>query len=60
MAAGRPEILERARDKVLDILASHHPRGIKPETEEALLSLMDKYAAELNLTDYVRPTDLPK
>ena len=55
-AGGRP-ILDRARDKVLSILATHHPRGIKEETERALLALLGKYARTLGLPS-AKP-DLP-
>jgi trimethylamine--corrinoid protein Co-methyltransferase len=60
MAAGRPDILNRAREKVLEILQTHHPRGIRPETQEKLLSLLDRFAADLGLADYRRPADLPE
>lgn len=49
LSAGGRSILARARDKVLAILASHHPRGISEKTEAALLSLLQKYAKELKL-----------
>ena len=55
LAAGSTPILEKARRKVLDILDSHHPRGMKEETEEALLSLVEKYAGELGIDGYSHP-----
>ncbi|MFB3891712.1 MAG: trimethylamine methyltransferase family protein [Phycisphaerae bacterium] len=59
LASGGQSILEKARIKVLDILDSYHPRGIKQETEDRLLSLIDKYARELGIGEYKRPTNLP-
>jgi trimethylamine--corrinoid protein Co-methyltransferase len=55
-ASGSPNILEKARGKVLDILAAHHPRNIRPETEKALLDLIDKFAAKLGISEYKRVT----
>jgi trimethylamine--corrinoid protein Co-methyltransferase len=54
-AGGSVTILEKARRKVLRILAEHRPRRMKPETEEALLSLIDGFAADLGVEDYERP-----
>ena len=54
-ADGESSILDKARDKVLGILDSHHPRGIREETEDALLALIDRYAKELGIGDYERP-----
>lgn len=54
-AAGSTPILEKARRKVLDVFDSHHPRGIKEETEQALLSLIEKYAGELEIDGYKHP-----
>ncbi len=59
LASGGQSILEKARKKVLDILDSYHPRGIKQETEAKLLGLIDKYAKELGIGEYKRPTNLP-
>lgn len=56
VAKGQPSILDAARKKVLDILDTYHPRGIKQETEDKLLSLIDGYAAKLDIPDYRRPT----
>ena len=57
-ASGRETILDKARQKVLDILESHHPRGMKEETEDRLLSLIDRFAKDLGIDDYKRP-ELP-
>jgi trimethylamine--corrinoid protein Co-methyltransferase len=54
-AHGSQGIMDKARVKVLEILDTYHPRGIKPETEEKLLSLIDGYAKKLGITDYKRP-----
>ncbi len=53
--AGSPKILDRAQDRVLEILKTHHPRGIKPQTEEKLLKIIDRAAAELGIAEYRRP-----
>jgi len=55
LAAGGKSILETAREKVLDILAGYHPRGIRAETEAALLGLIDGAADTLGISDYERP-----
>ena len=55
VAKGGKGILDLARTKVLDILDSYHPRGIRPETEERLLGLIDQYAAKLGVAGYQRP-----
>jgi len=54
----RDTILEKARAKVLDILETHHPRGMKEDTEQTLLDLIDRFAKDLDVTDYRRP-ELP-
>ena len=54
-AGSRETILDKARAKVLHILDTHHPRSMKPETEEKLLALIDGYAKQLGITDYKRP-----
>jgi len=54
----RDTILEKARQKVLDILETHHPRGMKEKTEQKLLTLIDRFAADLGINDYTRP-ELP-
>jgi trimethylamine--corrinoid protein Co-methyltransferase len=59
VAQGRHSIMERARQRVLEILETYHPRGIKVETEQRLLDLIDGYAAKLGVAGYGRPTDLP-
>ena len=48
-------MLAKARTKVLDILADHHPRGIAEATEAKLLDLIDRYAVELGISGYERP-----
>lgn len=58
VASGRETILEKARKKVLDILDTYHPRGIKAQTEERLLGLIDRFARDLGIGDYKRP-ELP-
>jgi trimethylamine--corrinoid protein Co-methyltransferase len=58
VAGGRDTILDKARRKVLEILDTYHPRGMKPETEGALLALIDKAASALGVGDYRRP-ELP-
>jgi len=55
VAGGRDTILDKARRKVLEILDTYHPRGMKPETEEKLLALIDKAAAALGVSGYRRP-----
>jgi trimethylamine--corrinoid protein Co-methyltransferase len=55
VAKGRPTILDAARKKVLEILADYHPRGIKQETEERLLALIDGYAGKLGVRGYKKP-----
>ena len=52
---GSEGILERARLKVLHILETYHPRGIKEQTEDKLLGLIDRYAEKLGISDYKRP-----
>ena len=52
----RETILDKARKKVLDILDSYHPRGMNEETEEKLLDLIDRFAEDLGIADYQRPT----
>jgi trimethylamine--corrinoid protein Co-methyltransferase len=47
--AGGKAILDRARERILAILATHHPRGIREQTEQALLTLLEKYARTLGL-----------
>ncbi len=54
-AGSRDTILEKARAVVLDVLDTYHPRGMKPETEETLLTLVDGFAKKLGITDYRRP-----
>ena len=54
-ASGSVPILEKARRRVLEILETHHPRGIGGETEEALLGLVDRFARKLGVDDYSRP-----
>ena len=54
-AGPRELILDKARKKVLDVLATYHPRAMKPETEETLLTLIDGYAKKLGITGYKRP-----
>ncbi|HUU42397.1 MAG TPA: trimethylamine methyltransferase family protein, partial [Planctomycetota bacterium] len=51
----RDTLLDKARRKVLDILETHHPRGMKASTEETLLDLIDRFAKDLDITDYQRP-----
>ena len=51
----RETILDKARTKVLDILKSHHPRGMTDQTEEKLLALIDRFAKDLGIDDYRRP-----
>jgi len=51
----RDTILDKARTKVLDILETHHPRSMREDTEEKLLALIDRFAADLGITDYTRP-----
>jgi len=58
-SGGRVTILEKARREVLRILADHHPRRMKAETEERLLSLIEGFAANLGVADYRRP-ELPE
>jgi hypothetical protein len=36
-------------------METYHPRGIRPETEEKLIGLMDKCAKELGISEYKRP-----
>ena len=55
VSSGEVSILEKARRKCLDILDSYHPRGIKPETEETLYGLIEKYASKLGVAGYRRP-----
>lgn len=55
-ASGSQPILEKARLEVVEVLKSHHPRGIKGETEEALLALIEKFARELDIADYRVPS----
>jgi len=52
---GSVPVLEKARKKALGIMETYHPRGIRPETEEKLIGLMDKCAKELGITEYKRP-----
>jgi trimethylamine--corrinoid protein Co-methyltransferase len=54
----RETILDRARTRVLDILESHHPRSMSETTEERLLALIDRFAADLGIAGYTRP-DMP-
>ncbi len=58
-AAGSVSILEKARRRAVEIIDTHRPRGIRPETENALLDLIDRFARELGVTEYKRP-DLPE
>ena len=54
-AGPRELILDKARAKVLDILATYHPRAMKPATEKTLLKLIDGYAKKLGIKGYKRP-----
>lgn len=54
-AAGSPNVLGKARRRVLEVLESYHPRGIREETEEALLGLIGKFADALGVSGYVPP-----
>ena len=53
--SGGQDILEKARQAALDILGAHHPRGIKPATQERLLASIRASAANLGLD----PSALP-
>jgi trimethylamine--corrinoid protein Co-methyltransferase len=54
--SGSEPLLEKARKKVLEILETYHPRGLKPDTESKLLGLIDGYAGKLGIADYKRPS----
>ncbi len=49
-AAGSTPILEKARLKVLEILDTHRPCGIRNRTERELLKLIVKFAAALGIS----------
>ena len=54
-SSGSPNILNRAAEKVKDILDSHHPRGVYEATEEKLVAIVNSAAPAVGLPDYRIP-----
>jgi trimethylamine---corrinoid protein Co-methyltransferase len=47
LASGKKTIIQKAKEKVLDVWATYHPKGISDKTEKDLLALIERARKEL-------------